>query len=152
MFCNEDHLAYCWDRDINVKWFLQWHVDGVLQDGLDVTGHSFQFLAYSTSSLCEYTVWFVSPFHDPMEGFVNAEGIHAQLGYFSKLLHMPSKYAARITQAFTSTDPSVKLCCGQWAEQADLGLHTDSIGMILWELADMIWDEKCHATGNLREN
>jgi RNA-dependent RNA polymerase len=112
VFCDKDHIAYCWDHDVNVEWFLQWHVGGVLWGSLNVTGHSFQFLAYSTSSLHEYTVWFVSPFHDPVEGFVNAESIYAQLGYFSKLLHMSTKYTARIAQAFTSIDPSVKLHCG----------------------------------------
>jgi RNA-dependent RNA polymerase len=148
-FCDEDHLAYRWDRDVDVEWFLQRRVGGVLRNGLEVAGRSFQFLAYSTSSLREHAVWFVSPFHDPVEGFVDAESIRAQLGDFSKLLRTPSRYAARIAQAFTSTDPSVKLRRDQWEEQDELGPHTDGVGTISQELADMIWKEKCRATGNL---
>jgi RNA-dependent RNA polymerase len=40
----------------------------------------------------------------------------------------------------------------QWEEQEDLGPHTDGVGTISPELADLIWDETCRATGNLREN
>jgi RNA-dependent RNA polymerase len=151
-FCDEDRLAYRWDRDVDVEWFLQRCVGRVLRDGLEVAGRSFQFLAYSTSSLREHTVWFVSPFHDPEEGFVDAGIIRANLGDFSQLLRTPSKYAARIAQAFTSTDPSVKLSRGQWEEQPDLGPHTDGVGTISKELADMIWKEKCRASGHLKKN
>ena len=151
-FCDEDHLAYRWDRDVDVSWFLQRRVGGVLRDGLEIGGRSFEFLAYSTSSLREHAVWFVSPFDDPIEGFVNAEFIRAQLGDFSKLLRMPSRYAARIAQAFTSTDPSVKLRRGQWEEQDELGPHTDGVGTISQNLADMIWEEKCSASDSFRKN
>ena len=151
-FCDEDHLAYRWDREVDGSRFVQRRVGGVLRDGLEVAGRPFEFLAYSTSALREHAVWFVSPFHDPVEGDVNAESIRAQLGDFSSLLRTPSKYAARIAQAFTSTDPSVKIRCDQWEEQEDLGPHTDGVGTISQELADMIWEEHCRATGNLREN
>ncbi|KAH9989051.1 RNA dependent RNA polymerase-domain-containing protein [Russula compacta] len=151
-FCDEDHLAYRWDREVDGSWFVQRRVGGVLRDGLEVAGRPFEFLAYSTSALRQHAVWFVSPFHDPVEGDVNAESIRAQLGDFSSLLRTPSKYAARIAQAFTSTDPSVKIRCDQWEEQEDLGPHTDGVGTISQELADMIWEEHCRATGNLREN
>jgi RNA-dependent RNA polymerase len=151
-FCDEDHLAYRWDREVDGSWFVQRRVGGVLRDGFQIAGRSFEFLAYSHSSLREHAVWFVSPFDDPVEGHVNAESIRAQLGDFSNLLRTPSKYAARIAQAFTSTDPSVKIRRDQWEEQPELGLHTDGVGTISQELANMIWEEKCRATGNLREN
>ncbi len=61
-------------------------------------------------------------------------------------------YAARRVQAFTSTDSSVKIRRDQWEEQAELGVHTDGIGIISQELADKIWEEKCRATGNVHEN
>lgn len=151
-FCDEDHLAYRWDREVDGSWFVQRRVGGVLRDGFPLAGRFFEFLAYSQSSLREHAVWFVSPFDDPVEGHVNAESIRAQLGDFSNLLRTPSKYAARIAQAFTSTDPSVKIRRDQWEEQPELGLHTDGVGTISQELAHKIWEEKCRATGNLREN
>jgi hypothetical protein len=77
----------------------------------------FSFLAYLFSSLRGHAVWFVSPFEDPVEGYVNAESIRARLGIFSDILGTPSKYAARTAQAFTSTDPCVKIQRDQWEEQ-----------------------------------
>jgi RNA-dependent RNA polymerase len=151
-FCDEDHLAYRWDREVDGSWFVHRRVGGVLRNGFELAGRSFEFLAYSQSSLREHAVWFVSPFEDPVEGHVNAERIRAGLGDFSDLLRTPSKYAARIAQAFTSTDPSVKIRRDQWDEQAELGVHTDGVGTISQELADKIWEEKCRATDNLREN
>lgn len=151
-FCDEDHLAYRWDREVDGSWFVQRRVGGALREGFELAGRSFEFLAYSQSSLREHAVWFVSPFDDPVEGYVNAESIRAGLGDFSELLRTPSKYAARIAQAFTSTDPSVRIRRDQWEEQPELGVHTDGVGTISQKLADMIWEERCRATGNLREN
>ncbi|KAH8995448.1 RdRP-domain-containing protein [Lactarius akahatsu] len=124
-FRDEDHLAYRWDGDVDGTWFLQRRVGKILREGFEVAGRKFEFLAYSTSSLREHAVWFVSPFRDPVEGYVNARTIRASLGDFSDLLRTPSKWAARIAQAFTATDPSVKIRRGQWEEQDDLGPHTD---------------------------
>src|SRR6266702_3272013 len=145
-FRDEDHLAYRWDLDVDGTWFLQQRVGKILREGFEVAGRKFEFLAYSTSSLREHAVWFVSPFRDPVEGYVNARTIRASLGDFSDLLRTPSKWAARVAQAFTATDPSVKIRRDQWEEQDDLGPHTDGVGTISLELADMIWEEKCRAS------
>ncbi|KAI9449714.1 RdRP-domain-containing protein [Lactarius psammicola] len=145
-FRGEDHLAYRWDWDVDGTWFLQQRIGRILREGFEIAGRKFEFLAYSTSSLREHAVWFVSPFRDPVEGYVNARTIRASLGDFSDLLRTPSKWAARIAQAFTATDPSVKIRRDQWEEQDDLGPHTDGVGTISLELADMIWEEKCRAS------
>jgi len=151
-FREEDKLAYRWDGDVDRSWFLRHRVGGILRDGFELGGRLFEFLAYSMSTLHEHAMWFVAPFRDPVEGYVNAEIIRASLGDFSFLGRTPSKYAARIAQAFTATEPSVKIRRDQWEEQEDLGPHTDGVGTISPELADMIWDGNCRATGNPREN
>ena len=142
-FRDEDRLNYRWDGDVDGSWFLQKRVGGILRDGFTLGGRSFEFLAYSTSALRDHSVWFMAPFRDPEEGYVTAETIRASLGDFSKLLRTPSKYAARIAQAFTATDPSVKIRRDQWEEQPELGVHTDGVGTISPELAAMIWKAKC---------
>jgi RNA-dependent RNA polymerase len=142
-FRDEDHLAYRWDGDVDGTWFLQQRVGGILRQGFELGGRAFEFLAYSTSALREHSVWFVSPFRDPEEGYVTAEKIRSRLGDFSELLRTPSKYAARIAQAFTATDRSVKIRRGEWEEQPELGPHTDGVGTISPELARKIWEEKC---------
>jgi RNA-dependent RNA polymerase len=148
-FRDEDCLPYSCDGEVD---FLKQRVGGFLRQGLELGGRAFEFLAYSMSALREHSVWFVSPFRDPVEGYVTAEKIRASLGDFSKLLRMPSKYAAGIAQAFTATDPSVKIRRGQWEEQDDLGTHTDGVGTISPQLADMIWEAKFSATRNVREH
>jgi len=149
-FRDEDRLHYRWDGDVDGSWFLQHRVGGILRDGFTLGGRIFEFLAYSTSALREHSVWFMAPFRDPKEGYVTAEKIRAGLGDFSKLLRTPSKYAARIAQAFTATDPSVKIRRDQWEEQPELGPHTDGVGTISPELASMIWEAKCKVSGNTR--
>jgi hypothetical protein len=123
-----------------------------LRHGFELGGRAFEFLAYSTSALREHSVWFGPPFHDPVEGYVTSERMRSSLGDFSKLLRTPSKYAARIAQAFTATDPSVMIRRDQWEEQDDLGDHTDGVGTISLQLADMIWEAKCKANRHVRKH
>jgi len=155
-FRDEDRLAYRWDGDVDGTWFLQQRVGGTLRHGFEIAGRAFEFLAYSSSALREHSVWYVAPFRDPVDGYVTAETIRKSLGDFSKLLRTPSKYAARIAQAFTATDTSVKIQPDQWEEQDDLGPdkleHTDGVGTISPELADMIWKAICNASRNIREH
>ena|ERR1700733_13690932 len=70
-------------------------------------------------------------------------------GEFPGVIHQPSKYAARIAQAFTATDPSVRITRDQWEEVDDLGTHpyyfTDGVGTISQELGDRIWKTLCDA-------
>lgn len=146
-FRDEDRLNYRWDGDVDGQWFLHQRVGGTLRDGFTLGGRTFEFLAYSTSALREHSVWFMAPFRLPKEGYVTAEKIRASLGNFEKLLRTPSKYAARIAQAFTATDPSVKILRSQWEEQPELGPHTDGVGTISTELSDMIWNAKCKVSG-----
>ena len=149
-FRDEDRLQYRWDGDVDGQWFLHQRVGGILRDGFTLAGRTFEFLAYSTSALREHSVWFMAPFRDIEEGYVTAESIRASLGDFSKLLRTPSKYAARIAQAFTATDDSVKITRDQWEEQDDIDAqpgtpganHTDGVGTISPDLAAMIWQAK----------
>jgi RNA-dependent RNA polymerase len=151
-FRDEDHLAYRWDGNVDGALFVQQRVGVILHKGFKLGGRLFEFLAYSNSSLREHSAWFFAPFHDPVEGFVNAKSIRDSLGDFSKLRRMPSKLAARIGQAFTATEPSVMIQCDQLEEQDDLGPHTDGVGTISPDLAGMIWEDKCRATGSPMED
>lgn len=121
-----------------------------LKEGFEIAGRYFQFLAYSSSALREHAVWYVNPFFDHEKGhWVTAESIRASLGDFSGVIYSPSKYAARIAQAFTATDPSVDIKRDQWEEVDDIGsephLHTDGVGTISTALGDMIWEALCEA-------
>ena len=146
-FREEDHQNYRWGRNVDSSSFLHQRVGGILRNGFTLGGRSFEYLAYSTSSLREHSFWFMTPFRDPEEGYVTAEKIRTSLGDFSRLLRTPSKYAARMAQAFTATDPSVTINRDQWEEQPELGPHTDGVGTMSPRLAAMIWEAKCTGSG-----
>ena len=118
-------------------------VGGILKKGFYLGGRHFEFLAYSQSALREHAVWFICPFQHPTEGYITGQKIRDSLGDFSGVIKYPSKYAARIAQAFTATDPSVRISRDQWEEVPDLGEkpyeYTDGVGTISPELGDMIW-------------
>ncbi|CAO1625409.1 unnamed protein product [Parajaminaea phylloscopi] len=71
--------------------------------GLTIGGRHFKFLAFSTSSLREHTVWFVADFKDPRNGdVVSAQNIRDGIGDLREI-RIAAKYAARMGQAFTTT-------------------------------------------------
>ncbi|OCH86893.1 RdRP-domain-containing protein [Obba rivulosa] len=148
-FRDEDRLQYRWAKEVDGTSLLKDRVGGILRNGFDLAGRHFEFLAYSTSALREHAVWFMNPFKHPKEGWVTAQGIRDSLGDFSGVIKQPSKYAARMAQAFTATDPSVSITRDQWELMPELGeapyLYTDGVGTISPELGDKIWEALCAA-------
>ncbi|KAF9526951.1 RNA dependent RNA polymerase-domain-containing protein [Crepidotus variabilis] len=149
-FRDEDRLQYRWDRAVDGSSFVRSRVGGILEHGFGLGGRRFEFLAYSNSALREHAVWFINPFNHPTEGIISAERIRNSVGNFkgTTLLKQPSKYAARIAQAFTATDKSVEVRREEWEEVPDLGeddkyLFTDGVGTISRSLARRIWTELC---------
>ena len=111
-------------RQVNGRSLIEQRFSKFLKQGLDIAGRRFCFLGYSTLGLREHTVWFMADFEHPEEGLVTSDKIGVDLGDFTfkKSIRQPSKYAARIAQAFSGTDPSYKITFGQWEEGApDLG-------------------------------
>ena len=146
-FRDEDRLQYRWDREVDGSSFVRKRVGTTLKEGFILAGRRFEFLAYSSSALREHSVWFMNPFDLPGKGRITADSIRRSLGNFEgdKLLRQPSKYAARLAQAFTATDSSVKIRRNEWEEVPDLGPHpylfTDGVGTISQQLADRIFKE-----------
>lgn len=154
-FRDEDRLQYRWAREVDGTPFLKDRVGRTLKEGFSLAGRSFEFLAYSSSALREHAVWFVNPFYHSEKGVtVNAATIRDSLGDFkgTELLKLPSKYAARLAQAFTATDPSVDIHKNEWEEIPDLGhdpyLFTDGLGCISKALGDRIWAKLCETKRN----
>ncbi|KAM5531730.1 hypothetical protein V8D89_014579 [Ganoderma adspersum] len=153
-FRDEDRLQYRWAREVDGTTLLEERVGGTLKHGFDLGGRHFEFLAYSQSALREHAVWFVNPFQHPTRGYVDGQSIRDSLGDFRKVISAPSKYAARLAQAFTATDPSVSISHEQCEEIPDMGtepyLFTDGVGTISSQLGDMIWEALCAAKEDLR--
>lgn len=94
------------------------------------------------------------------------------------MIRFPSKYAARISQAFTATDPSnIRITRDQWEEIPDIiekiynitveetsdisgqvkekrkpNLFTDGVGTISTELGDRLWAELCKSRRDQGKN
>ncbi|KAG8900831.1 hypothetical protein FRC00_010867 [Tulasnella sp. 408] len=114
-FTDEDLLDFRWDRDVDGAQFVRERVGGVLKQGLIVAGRKFDFLAYSSSALQEHAVW-------------------------SELRH--NRYGARMSQAFTATEPGIMLPVEEIYMIDDVkrgeSIFTDGIGEISKELAKKI--------------
>ncbi|KAG9048828.1 hypothetical protein FS837_011911 [Tulasnella sp. UAMH 9824] len=110
-FTDEDKLHFRWDREVDGARFVKERVGGVLEQGLNIAGRRFEFLAYSNSALREHAVWFSAPFQEPDGGWITAQSIRDGLGdfEFKNLERQPAKLAARMSQAFTATEPSIAL-------------------------------------------
>ncbi|KAG8901070.1 hypothetical protein FRC00_009254 [Tulasnella sp. 408] len=94
-------------------------------------------------------------------GDVNAQMIRDRLGDFSRVIKCPARYAARIAQAFSATDPSVEIqpneiemindvetetqlqYGGSEELKARKYVWTDGHGTISPDLADEIWTRLC---------
>ncbi|GAA5902598.1 hypothetical protein JCM6882_009328 [Rhodosporidiobolus microsporus] len=113
------------------------------QDGRDIAGRSFSFLAFSSSALKSATCFFVTPFRrEEDDELVTPELIHREIGDFAgtETALIPAKYSARIAQAFSSSKPSLELNAGQIYlvddETSPSGsCFSDGVGVMSLELA-----------------
>ncbi|KAH7868663.1 RNA dependent RNA polymerase-domain-containing protein [Lentinula edodes] len=122
-FSDEGRLRLRYDREIDGNYYIAQRIAPFLIEGLRerndtrpkkkliIGGRPFYFLAYSQSALKEHAVWFMTPFKENGT-LINVQKIIQSLGSFSglafdrRLMYCPARYAARISQAFTSTDPT----------------------------------------------
>lgn len=110
-FMDENRLQYRSNRDIDGPLFIDSWIKRILHDGMVVAGRKFRFLGYSQSALKSHTVWFV--LDHPARPELRVENIIRGLGQFDnlkydrQLIYCPARYGARISQAFTATDPSI---------------------------------------------
>jgi RNA-dependent RNA polymerase len=117
-----------------------------------IAGRHFRFLAYSNSGLRSHTFYFVAPFdyEETVDGTppkvssvrLDADAIRARLGEFTDDLCCPARYAARMSQLFSATDPSVCLSEDEVFSMKDSmspppynSCYTDGVGTISPSLA-----------------
>lgn len=148
-FVEENDLRYQHDRELNGPAFVKDWVSPILRGGITIAGRSFKFLAYSQSALKSHTVWFVSDFIDAQDDKITAATIIERLGNFEgldydkQLIYCPARYAARISQAFTTTDSSISVPAEEILVAEDITndryCFTDGVGSISKPLARKIW-------------
>ena len=148
-FVEENDLRYQPDREIDGPAFIGRWVSPILHNGLTIAGRRFHFLAYSQSALKTHTVWFVKDFHDPGGNLITTATIIERLGKFHdleydrQLIFCPARYAARISQAFTTTDSSISVPAEEIFTHKDIQVgtycFTDGVGSVSSQLARKIW-------------
>ena len=148
-FVEETELRYQHDREIDGPEFIRRWVSPILHNGLTIAGRQFHFLAYSLSALKTHTVWFVKDFRDSGDNLITAATIIERLGKFHDLeydrhlIYCPARYAARISQAFTTTDSSISVPAEEIFIEDDIKhggyCFTDGVGRISSQLARKIW-------------
>ena len=148
-FVEETELRYQHDREIDGPRFIRRWVSPILHNGLTIAGRRFHFLAYSQSALKTHTVWFVKDFRDSDGNLITAATIIERLGKFHdleydrQLIYCPARYAARIAQAFTTTDSSITVPAEEILIKDDIKFgtycFTDGVGSISSQLARKIW-------------
>ncbi|KAH7104770.1 RdRP-domain-containing protein [Auriculariales sp. MPI-PUGE-AT-0066] len=143
-FTDNDKYNFHFDREVDVPSFVKMHVGQALRDGITVAGRHFKFLAYSSSALKEHSVWFVTPFNDASGMRHTAQSIRDGLGTFKKEIYCPARLGARMSQAFSATDPSVEVEEVIMLPDIPNGASgtdcmTDGIGTCSREFADEVW-------------
>ena len=148
-FVEETGLRYQQDREIDGPAFIGRWVSPILHNGLTIAGRQYQFLAYSQAALKTHTVWFVKQFRDSGDNLITADTIIERLGTFHdlaydrELIYCPARYAARISQAFTTTDSSVSVPAEEIIIKDDIKFETycftDGVGSMSPQIAKKIW-------------
>lgn len=118
----------------------------LMRQGFDLGGRSWSFLAWSSSGLKTGTCFFMSPFTAADGGkAVTPELIHQDIGDFTgtETALIPAKYFARISQAFTSSKPSIELKKKRILAIDDVVSHSgsifsDGVGLISVQLAERV--------------
>lgn len=116
-----------------------------MRQGFDLGGRSWSFLAWSSSGLKTGTCFFMSPFAADDNRAVTPELIHREIGDFTgtETAMIPAKYFARISQAFTSSKPSLELKKSRILAIDDVVSHSgsivsDGVGLISIQLAERV--------------
>ena len=120
----------------------------LMRQGVDLGGRSWSFLAWSSSGLKTGTCFFMSPFAAAAADdnrAVTPELIHREIGDFTgtETALIPAKYFARISQAFTSSKPSIELKKKRILAIDDVVSHSgsifsDGVGLISVQLAERV--------------
>ena len=157
-FEEETRLQLRFDREVDGATFVRKRYGTILREkGLKIGGRMHRFLAYSQSALKDHSVWFMRSFENKDGDLVDTAYIIKLLGDFSNardpnLIRCPGRYGARISQAFTSTDPGVSIEPEEIREVPDIEVlktpggppsgpkwnFTDGVGTLSSELSNEI--------------
>ncbi|TFK28493.1 RdRP-domain-containing protein [Coprinopsis marcescibilis] len=123
-FRTEDGGWYRSSFEVDGSYLVDERVGGILKGGIEIAGRHYERLAYSSSSLKVHSDWFIYPF-DYIDNTGKTIRVDAQyirdsiipdIESNSSLFRKPSKYAARIALAFSTSESSdsIRIARHQW--------------------------------------
>jgi len=149
-FCDEDGGPLRFDRHVSLNEIYHKRFKDVLSGFIDVAGRKFEFLGFSHSSLRDQTCWFMAPFIHNSES-LNARGVIARLGDFTSIWS-PAKCAARIGQAFSETNGTVKLAPEAVEVVDDIQrngrVFSDVVGTFSYDILKKVWRDYAFGRAN----
>jgi hypothetical protein len=107
-FAEETGDPMRYDPSASLDQLYQCRFKNILEEGIFVGGRKFDFLGFSHSSLRSQSCWFMAPFQNEKDGYVDAKKIIPLLGNFDNI-PSPAKYAARLGQVFSDTMTSIAI-------------------------------------------
>jgi len=155
-FYDENRSRLRPDSTLSISTLVKSRFGSLLKTGLHLVGREYQFLGYSMSGLKDHSVWFVTPFQF-QDQLMDARRIRRSLGDFTRIMYEPARLAARWSQAFSGTDPTVVLEASEIQHMPDRtsasgSVFTDGCGTISCELAQVAWStlrsQRGHISGS----
>lgn len=142
-FCEEDGERLNFDRFVSLEEIFHKKFKSVLDGVITIARRRFESLGFSHSSLRDQTCWFMAPFiHEGV--LLNAAAVVAKLGDFSAI-RSPAKCAARIGQAFSTTDGAVKIPSAIVGHIPDVKrngrVFSDGVGTISSKILAKLWKD-----------
>ncbi|KAG9089334.1 hypothetical protein FS749_001409 [Ceratobasidium sp. UAMH 11750] len=143
-FTDEGDSRSRFDFEVDTNAFSGARVGRFLKNGLRIGDRHYALLGYSQSGFRDHACFFSADF--VFEGLaVTPESIRTSLGNFSKVIHCPARYGARMSQAFSSTDPSITIPRSAIKPIPDIKTSkgdlefSDGCGTISRQLAEEVW-------------
>ncbi|KAG9109630.1 hypothetical protein FRC07_008274 [Ceratobasidium sp. 392] len=162
-FTDEGDSRTRFDFEVDTNAFSEARVGKYLKTGLQIGDRHYALLGYSQSGMYQipraarlterttlllgfrdHACFFSSDFVFN-ELAVTPETIRTSLGDFTKVIHCPARYGARMSQAFSSTDPSITIPRTAIKPIPDIKTSkgdlefSDGCGTISRELAEEVW-------------
>ncbi|CAE6339507.1 unnamed protein product [Rhizoctonia solani] len=143
-FTDEADVRTRFEYEVDTMAFTQKRVGQFLKNELLVCNRRYELLGYSQSGFRENACFYVAPFE--WEGqTINGGYIRQSLGNFDRVIESPSRYGARMSQAFSATSPSIVLKESEIKQIPELQrsrkqLFSDGCATISRELAKDVWD------------
>ncbi|KAF8686499.1 RdRP protein [Rhizoctonia solani] len=142
-FTDEADERTRFEYEVDTLAFTQKRVGQFLKNEILVCNRRYELLGYSQSGFRENACFYIAPFE--WEGqTINGEYIRQSLGNFDRVIDSPSRYGARMSQAFSATSPSVVLKESEIKQIPELQasrkrIFSDGCATISRELAKDVW-------------